>query len=248
MTNKNLFSLFTVIFVFATTLNVSAQKGKNDDEDNGKGKIEAKIWFKDGRVYEGLMPKHWLTYKQTFLNPGHSFHIVSPDDPSKTVKCEAADVDSILITASTHDDFAAGDFFLSVAGISFKKGKYKMIRRVYDGRNIDFCKMPYIGNCKAGIMNLDQRIEMWWLRMKTDGELYMFYSNPIEAGCHKPEFYAKDIAEDFKEINPALSEAIMERFYPKDKKARKELAKEVLDNPQIFVGFVDDFLTKHPSK
>ena len=40
----------------------------------------------------------------------------------------------------------------------------------------------------------------------------------------------------------------MERFYPKDKKARKELAKEVLDNPQIFVGFVDDFLTKHPSK
>ena len=62
------------------------------------------------------------------------------------------------------------------------------------------------------------------------------------------QFFAKDIAEDFKEINPALSEAIMERFYPKDKKARKELAKEVLDNPQIFVGFVDDFLTKHPSK
>ena len=37
MTNKKLFSLFTVIFVFVTTLNVSAQKDKNDDEDNGKG-------------------------------------------------------------------------------------------------------------------------------------------------------------------------------------------------------------------
>ena len=60
MTNKKLFSLFTVIFVFVTTLNVSAQKDKNDDEDNGKGKIEAKIWFKDGRIYEGLMPKHSL--------------------------------------------------------------------------------------------------------------------------------------------------------------------------------------------
>ena len=67
MTNKKLFSLFTVIFVFVTTLNVSAQKDKNDDEDNGKGKIEAKIWFKDGRIYEGLMPKHWLTNKHSLI-------------------------------------------------------------------------------------------------------------------------------------------------------------------------------------
>lgn len=225
-----------------------AKKDKEDKENNDDKRIEAKVWFKDGRVYEGLMPKHWLTYRQTFINPGHNFHIVSPDDPDKTIKCEASDVDSILITASTHESFEAGDFYLPAPKISFKKGKYKLIRRVSAGRNLDFCKMPYIGNCVVAGMNMDQRIEMWYIRFKDTGEVVSFFAYPLQDGCQKPRFDPSNLASRVKKTNPGLSEAVMQRFTSKDKETHKKYAADVMENPQLFVDFVDEYLTNHPAE
>lgn len=220
-----------------------AKKDKDDD-----GRIEAKVWFKDGRVYEGELPRHWLTYRQTFINPGHNFHIVSADKPGKTIKCEASEVDSILVTASTHERFKAGDFYLPARGISFKKGKFKLIRRISAGRFVDFCKMPYIGNCTVHGMNLDQRIEMWYVRFKNTGEVVSFFAYPLQDGCQNARFDPSNLASRVKKTDPGLSESVMQRFTSKDRQTHKDYAAQVMDDPQIFVGFVDDYLSSHRSE
>lgn len=238
----------TKLMVIIVTLLVvcPATAAKKDKEDEGR--IEATVWFKDGRVYKGELPKHWLTYRQTFINPGHNFHIISPDNPAKTVKCEASDVDSIQITASTHKSFTEGDFYLPAPKISFKKGKYKLIRRISSGRNVDFCKMPSIGNCVVHGMNLDQRVEIWYLRFKKTGEVVSFFINPLQDGCQGPMFDPSNLAGRVKKTNPGLSESVMQRFTSKDKETHKGYAKEVMDNPQLFVDFVDDYLSGHPEE
>lgn len=233
------------ILTLLLTLSPDASAGKNKED---QGQIEAKVWFKDGRIYEGALPKHWLTYRQTFINPGHNFHILSPDKPGKTIKCEASEVDSILITASTHNQFKPGDFYLPAPHISFKKGKYKLIRRISAGRNVDFCKMPSIGNCVVHGMNMDQRVELWYLRSKDSGEVTKFFIYPLQDGCQGAEFDPGNLAGKMKKTNPGLSESVLQRFTSKDKETHRGYAKEVMDNPQIFVDFVDDYLTSHPTE
>ncbi len=233
------------VFMAIALLSAAPLSAKKHQDER---RIEAKVWFKDGRVYEGELPKHWLTYRQTFINPGHNFHIVSPDKPDKTLKCEASDVDSLLITASTHGQFKAGDFYLPAAGISFKKGKYKLIRRISSGRNVDFCKMPYIGNCVVAGMNIDQRIEVWYVRFKDSGKLTSFFFYPLQDGCKKAEFAPDNLASAVKDANPGLAEAVLQRFSSKDKQTRKDYAAQVMENPQLFVDFVDDYINGHEPK
>lgn len=247
---KNVFTkvLLCCIAISFSCQDMCAKKDKNDKEDNDKSLIEAKIWFKDKRVYEGKMPKHWLTYRQTFLNPGHNFHIMPSDGTDKSIKCEASDVDSILITSSTHDSFSAGDFYIPAAGISFKKGRYKLIKRTYSGKHVDLCKMPYIGNCQQGQMALDQRMEYWYIHTKADDEIYLFFNNALEKRCQKPKFLPKDLAANLKDKYPELAAAILERFNPSKKAERKEIAEAVRENPMILVEFIDNYLSGKTSE
>lgn len=112
---RELLSTLIALVILIITSLAGALKASAKNDNDKDARIEAKVWFKDGRIYEGELPKHWLTYRQTFINPGHNFHIVSADKPGKTIKCEASEVDSILITASTHTSFKAGDFYLPAA-------------------------------------------------------------------------------------------------------------------------------------
>ena len=82
-------ALVFILALFSASFTANAGKNKGDDKE-----IIIKAWFKDGTVYEGPMPKHWHTYRQTFLNPGHNFHTVPSDGSKKTVKREAKDTDS----------------------------------------------------------------------------------------------------------------------------------------------------------
>lgn len=107
---RELLSTLIALVILIITSLAGALKASAKNDSDKDARIEAKVWFNDGRIYEGELPKHWLTYRQTFINPGHNFHIVSADKPGKTIKCEASEVDSILITASTHTSFKAGDF------------------------------------------------------------------------------------------------------------------------------------------
>lgn len=220
-------------------ISLSANAKKEDKEDK---RIEAKVWFKDGRVYQGEMPKHWLTYGQTFLASGHNFHILS--DQGKNVKCQVKDVDSILIVSSSHEKFVPGDFYLPAEKFSAYK-KTKLVRRIKQGRYVDFCRMPYIGNCQVAGMQMDQRMEYWLVRFSNDGKTYFFFDNPLNKGCHKPKFYVRAFYNSIKKSYPDLAEAVMARFDSDDKKKRKAIAQDIAENPEILVDFVDQYLIEH---
>ncbi len=231
----------TVLAPVALMCAISLPANAKNENKEGK-RIEAKVWFKDGRVYQGEMPKHWLTYGQTFLAPGHNFHILSDD--GKKVKCQAQDVDSILIVSSSHEKFTSGDFYLPAEKFGPRK-KTRLVRRIKHGRYVDFCKMPYIGNCQVAGMQMDQRMEYWLLRFANDGKAYLFFDNPLGAGCHKPTFTVGAFYHGIRKSYPDLSEAVMARFGPDDRKERKAIAQEIAENPEIFVDFVDQYLIEH---
>lgn len=235
-------ALVFILALFSASFTANAGKNKGDDKE-----IIIKAWFKDGTVYEGPMPKHWHTYRQTFLNPGHNFHTVPSDGSKKTVKREAKDTDSLLVVSSTHDAFAPGDFYVSFNGKSnFMGGKmmHKMLRRIKSGRKVELCKLKYIGNCMQGQLNLDQRMEYWLIRFRDSGEAVVFFDNPLEKRCHKPNLEAKAFAGYFKETNPALAEAVIKEFCSDKRKTREEIAEKVMENPEIFLEFVDNFMTE----
>lgn len=228
-----------VSVVLICVMSISANAKKEDKEDK---RIEAKVWFKDGRVYHGEMPKHWLTYGQTFLASGHNFQILS--DQGKKVKYQAKDVDSIFIVSSSHEKFIPGDFYLPAEKFSAYK-KSKLVRRIKHGRYVDFCKMPYIGNCQVAGMQMDQRMEYWLVRFANDGRAYFFFDNPLGSGCHKPIFDVGAFYYAIRKSYPDYAEAVMARFGPDDKKERKAIAQEIAENPEIFVDFVDQYLIEH---
>lgn len=241
MKHNILISIFMSVAA-AFTFQASAKKEKEPPAE-----IEAKIWFSDGRIYNGKMPKHWRTRRQTYLNPGHNFHIMPADGSDKTIKCEATEVDSILITASSHPDFAPGDFYIPAEGISFRK-KTKLIRRAASGPYADFYKIPYWDNCTVGQMQLDQLMELWMIRFKDTGQHYLFFVNQLEKGCNKSKFRLDGLIDGVKKENPALADALINRFSHSDKKQRKEIAKQIGEHPEILLEFINDFMSQHQTR
>ena len=76
---------YAVVAALALCVPVMAMATKERDKNEKDDKvITAKVWFKDGTVYEGELVKHWRTRRQTYLNPGHNFHTM-PADGSKKV-------------------------------------------------------------------------------------------------------------------------------------------------------------------
>ena len=105
-----LFTKSAIAAIAILALSISAH-GKEESTDRT---VTAKVWLKDGSVYEGPLLKHWLTYSQTFMMSSHNFQITDSDGKSK--KYGTMDTDSIMITSSTHPDFKAGDFYVSFNG------------------------------------------------------------------------------------------------------------------------------------
>ncbi len=207
----------------------------------------AKVWFKDGSIYEGPLVKHWVTYGQQFTASKHSFQIL-PDGSDKAVKCQPSQVDSILILSSTHSELNDSAMFVPmVDGLvplnGPKRKTNKMMRRVKQGQHVDFCTLPYMGNCMRGLKNDDQLLKYWLIRFHDNGEAFVFFSVPIWKGCNKEVNYLKYFYERIKSNRPGLAEAIKDKYFP-DKGTNKK--GEVLENAQEFADFIDDYLAKHP--
>lgn len=236
--------VITVLCALLLPFAADAKKSKDD----GKKVTAAKVWFKDGKVYEGPLEKHWYTYRQHFTGSGHNFHTL-PDPVGKSVKHEAADVDSILIVSSTHPDFEAGTMYVSMADgrvpMNGPRKTNKMLRRVVTGRNVDLCKLPFMGNCQIGMRNQDQFLEYWLIRFHNTGKSFVFFESPLEKGCNKADERIEYFCRMVKEFNPGLAAAVTERFAP-DKKTRKDMKKTLADDPQPFLDFIDAYLTEHP--
>ena len=232
----------TVLAVLVSAPCASAKKEKNSKD----AKISmAKVWFTDGTTYEGPLVKHWSTYTQKFTAPGHNFHIL-PDPAGRSVKCESSQTDSILIISSIHPDFKDStmvDGRVPLNGL--KRKTNKMLTRVAVGRNVDFCKLPYMGNWMRGRQNVDQLMEYWLVRFHNTGQAEVFFTIPLQHGSNRSSDCYKFFIERVKQSNPELAEAVNAKFNS-DKKTRKASAKEVVENPQIFVDFVDAWLTEHP--
>lgn len=233
----------TLLTSVMTLLMASDVSAKNDNTDNDGGTVTAKVWFKDGRVYEGPLLKHWRTYSQTFLSPAHKFQTRSEAN-GKSVKCDARETDSILITGSAHPDFRTGDFYVSFSGKTNVMGGraiHKMLKREHAGKNVDFCKLPYTGNCVRAGANMDQRMELWLVRFRNTGYAAVFFDNPLENGCNAPvcEWGGKEMRKRF----PELAEAIDARFSP-DKHTRSESIMAIWENPMIYIDFIDRYLDK----
>lgn len=235
--------LYITLFTILMMVIPGAMAAKRDKANE---KITAKVWFKDGHTYEGELVKHWLTRRQTYPASGHNFHIKA-DSGDKSIKCEVSDTDSILITSSTHPDFQAGDFYVALNTnkkdnpIGGGRAAHKMLKREYAGRNVEFCKLTYIGNCMIGNNNMDQWMEWWMLRFRESGQVVIFFSNPLEKGCNKPRFTGG--MSEIAKFNPALADALVERFSSKDKKERNEIAGTIQENPLLYVDFIDNYLT-----
>jgi len=209
---------------------------------------QAKVWFKDGTLYEGPLVKHWSTYAQKFTASGHNFHIL-PEDGKKSVKCESKQVDSILIVQSTHPDFKDSAMYVPMVDGRVplngpKKKTNKMMLRKAQGRNVDFCTLPFMGNCMRGLRNDDQLLEYWLVRFHDNAEAFVFYSIPIQKGCNKNVDYLKYFVDRIKDLRPGLAEAIEAKYFP-DKETYKKMRVEVVEHPQEFVGFIDDYLSEH---
>lgn len=233
-------SAIAVMAMFA--LPISAQ-GK---EEKTEKTVTAKVWFKDGNVYEGPLLKHWRTYRQTFMVPAHDFHITGPDGKSK--KHGAKDTDSIMITDSTHPDFKVGDFYVSFNGQTNTLGGrkiHKFLKREYAGRNVDMCKLPFIGNCENHVnrTNMDQLMEYWLVRFRDSGRVSIFFENPLQKGCNGP--ISTCISKVLVKINPELTNAIELHFFP-DKETTKESTRAIQQNPMVYINFIDTYLTENP--
>ncbi|MDE6528946.1 MAG: hypothetical protein K2L78_07860 [Muribaculaceae bacterium] len=227
--------------VAAASLAVSVA-AKDKKEKNSDKVITAKVWFKDGSVYEGPLLKHWRTRRQTYLNPGHNFHTVPADGSDKSVKREAHETDSVLIISSTHDDFKAGDFYLAYNGEGLG-ALHKMLLRTERGRYADICRLPYWGNCTRGMSQLDQFMEYWYVCFNDRMDnVYLFYDRAIWKGCNKSKALVKMFCKTLeKDGKSDLAEAIMARFCP-DKATTKESAKLIGENPKVLLDFIDNYI------
>ncbi len=213
-----------------------------------KGEVKlAKVWFKDGSIYEGPLVKHWVTYSQRFTASKHNFHIL-PEGSDKSVKCQSSQVDSILILSSTHSELNDSAMFVPMIDGRVpmngpKRKTNKLMRRVKQGRYVDFCTLPYMGNCMRGLKNVDQLLKYWLIRFHDNDEAFVFFSVPIWNGCNKESNYLKYFYDRIKSTRQGLAEAIKEKYFP-DKGTDKQ--GEVLESAQDFVDFIDDYLAKHP--
>ncbi len=234
-------SLLLTLLAMLVPVAAYARKEK-DKEENSDKEIIAKVWFKNGDVYEGKLPKHWRTRRQTYLNPGHNFHTVDPTDSSKTIKHETKDTDSILIISSTHPDFNAGDFYIAYNGEG-RGALHKMMLRMENGRHAYICKLPYWSNCTSGHMQLDQLLESWYLCFRKEKpDIYYFYQIALQNGCNKTRSDIKHLCKSLKKSGmEGLAEAITAKFYP-DKATGKESNKAIRENPGILLEFVDNYI------
>lgn len=235
-------SAIAVIAILA--LSISAH-GKEESTDKT---VTAKVWLKDGSVYEGPLLKHWLTYSQTFMMSSHNFQITDSDGKSK--KYGTNDTDSIMITSSTHPDFKAGDFYVSFNGKTNTLGGRKIqkfLKREHAGKNVDMCKLTYIGNCedRTNNANMDQRMEYWLVRFRDNGQVSIFFDNPLENGCNRPSCTC--INKVISKINPGLTKAIESHFFPDDKDTRMKSILTIQQNPMVFINFIDIYLTENPT-
>ena len=239
-----IFNLMLSVVMASVLLSSFDACAKNNKKENQEETITAKVWFKDGRIYEGPLVKHWRTYGQTFLAPGHNFHILSEDGKGKTVKCEAKNTDSILITESSHPDFKAGDFYVSFNGKTNVLGgrtMHKLLKREQSGRNVDFCKLTYIDNCISAGANMDQWMEYWIVWFRASGRAAVFFETPLSNGCHGP--CCNWGTYEIKKHNEALADAINEKFCA-DKEMRRKYILQIQENPMLYVDFIDNYLSE----
>ena len=232
-------SAITVIAILALSINAHGKK------ENTNQTITAKVWFKDGNVYEGPLLNHWRTYSQTFMMSSHNLQITGPDGKSK--KYGAKDTDSIMITGSTNQDFKVGDFYVSFSGKTNTLGGrkiHKFLKREYAGKNVDLCKLTYIGNCedRTNNANMDQLMEYWLVRFRNNGQVSIFFDNPLENGCNRPTCTC--INNVISKINPELTEAIESHFFP-DKETSEKSILTIQQNPMVFINFIDTYLTEN---
>lgn len=242
---SRIYNLFTAVAICAISLSSPVLANAGNKEKTPERINAAKVWFKDGSVYEGPLVKHWRTHRQTYLVPAHNFHIL-PDPDGKSVKCQAKDTDSILIISSTHPDFKDGDFYVSFNGKTNALGgrtMHKMLKREHAGKNVDLCKLTYVGNCVRGKLNIDQWMEYWAVRFRDTGRIAMFYANPLQKGCNKAWCFwgVTEIAKSHE----ALGDALTEKFVS-DKETRKEAANAIAADPMVYIDFIDNYISEHP--
>ncbi|MDE7438437.1 MAG: hypothetical protein K2M93_08125 [Muribaculaceae bacterium] len=241
MIKPTLFLKSAIAVITVLTLSLSAHSKKENNDQT----ITAKVWFKDGSVYEGPLLKHWRTYRQTFMMPAHDFHIAGPD--GKSMKHGAKDTDSIMITGSTHPDFKAGDFYVSFNGQTNTLGGrkiHKFLKREYAGKNADMCKLTYMGNCTVSGKNMDQLMEYWLVRFRDSGRVSIFFDNPLQNGCNRPR--GSCINNVISKINPELTKAIESHFFP-DKETGQESILAIQKDPMVYINFIDSYLTNNPT-
>ena len=238
----------TVVIIALCALLMPFVAEAKKEKDSDKQIKAAKVWFKDGKVYEGPLVKHWWTYRQHFTGSGHNFHAL-PDPDGKSVKYEASDVDSILIIDSTHPDFESGTMYVSMTDgrvpMNGPRKTNKMLRRVSAGQNVDFCKLPFMGNCQIGLRNQDQFMEYWLIRFHKSGKSFVFFENPLAKGCNKADERIEYFCRMVKDFDSGLADAVTAKFAP-DKATRKNMKKKLADDPQLFVDFIDNYLSEHP--
>ncbi len=235
--NKLLIFVISVAFTFCITTSAYAKE---------KQEVKlAKVWFKDGKIYEGPLVKHWVTYGQRFTRSKHNFHIL-PDDGRKTIKCYPSQIDSIYIISSTHRELSDSVMYVPmVDGIvpmnGPKKNTNKMLRRIKQGTNVDFCTLLYMGNYMSGLKNRDQLLSYWLVRFHDNGEAFVFYSVPIGKGANGNVNYVSYFYNCIKDTRPRLAEAVKAKYFP-DKETSKKMAVTV-DNK---LEFIDDYISEHP--
>lgn len=238
---KHLYAIFTSLIALSMAMAVSAKgKTKDVEKDNGK-EITAKVWFKNGSIYNGQLVKHWNTRRQTFRDQGHNFHTVNPDGSDKSIKHEAKDTDSILIISSTHEDFNAGDFYMAYNG----EGRYalhKMLLRKNRGSYADIFTLLYwdVGGTKPQI----QLMNTWYIIFHDNpSEIYPFYDKALQSGQRKTKVNLKNFCKLLeKNGRKELADAITQQFRP-DKRTSKESEALIKENPSILLNFIDEYLS-----
>lgn len=236
------------VLIFLTVIAIALSTSPTTfAKDKGEVKL-AKVWFKDGTIYEGPLVKHWVTYGQRFTRSKHNFHILA-DDGRKTIKCYPSQVDSIYIISSTHRELSDSVMYVPmVDGIlpmnGPKKNTNKMLRSIKQGTNVDFCTLLYMGNYMSGLKNRDQLLAYWLIRFHDNGEAFVFYSIPIEKGGNGNVNYVSYFYNCIKDSRPGLAEAIKAKYFP-DKETSKKMAVTV-DNKLEFIGFIDNYISEHP--
>lgn len=239
---KQLSVILASIIAISMAFAASAKDKNNDvEKDDGK-KIIARVWYKDGSIYDGQLVKHWHTRRQNFLDQGHNFHTVNPDGSDRSIKHEAKDTDSILIISSTHEAFKAGDFYMAYNG----EGRYalhKMLYRYDNGSHADIFTLLHwdTGGTKVQI----QLMNTWYIVFHdAPSELYIFYDRALQSGQRKSKVYLKNLSKELeKNGRKELADAITRRFCP-DKKTSKESEALIKENPSLLLNFIDEYLSR----